>query len=175
MATKNECFLETEIRMNERSTWWISAFWTYSDCGCFLIECPVWAIWSFNALREYRLLSALYGLFRLRKKVRLLRLRSIVMNNHRLEFYHTLVIKVHASAMDNEKNWQNIYFCKNLRCHRVVFFKGKWLKSTKEALNSIVVRRVFSAPLLLALKWLFIGMDSQKPRFQITAWVTGYI
>ena len=65
--------------------------------------------------------SISYGLFRLRKKVRLLRLRSIVMNNHRLEFYHTLVIKVHASAMDNEKTDRT--FCKNLRCHHVVFFK----------------------------------------------------
>lgn len=116
--------------------------------------------------------SISYGLFRLRKKVRLLRLRSIVMNNHRLEFYHTLVIKVHASAMDNEKNDRT--FCKNLRCHHV-FFLRKMTEIYDRSAKLYSCMASLQCHLLLALRWLFIGMDSQKPRFQITAWVTGYI
>ena len=129
----------------------------------FLIECPVWAIWSFNGLREYSLLFALsYGLFRLR----LLRLWSIVMNNHRLELYHTLIIKVHASAMDNEKTDRT--FCKNLRWHHVVFFfkENDWNLRKKHYLNCIVVRRVFSATNFYLLGDYSLGWTAKNRGFK---------
>lgn len=134
MATKNKCFLETEIRMNERSTWWISAFWTYSDCGCFLIECPVWAIWSFNALREYRLLSALYhmGFLDYVKKYVCSDCEALWWTI--IDWSFTILWSLKYTLPQWIMKKTDRTFCKNLRCHHSVFFKGKWLKSTKEAL-----------------------------------------